>query len=250
MESPLSNSFIPQDATSTQASRTRRGGGMQDLFTLLSIVLFIASVALAVAVFLYAQYLNAQSNLKAGEIQQAQQSFNSSLIDQIERLSDRIKSSEAILSQHLAPTAFFEALNQSTLQTISFQTLDLDATDPSNINIKMTGVAQSMNSIAYQADLFSQNGVITDPIFSGIDREADGVHFDLMATIDPSAINYGQLLQAAQSGQTPSGVNQLPQTSASSSATTQQTVAPTQSTSNPSPSPSSSATAPSSPTQP
>ena len=61
----------------------------------------------------------------------------------------------------------------------------------------MAGVAQSVNSIALQAQIFSKNGIITSPIFSGIERQIDGVHFDFNALVNPAAINYVQELNAA-----------------------------------------------------
>ncbi len=61
----------------------------------------------------------------------------------------------------------------------------------------MEGVAQSVNSIALQAEIFSKNGVIASPIFSDIQRQPEGVHFSLSALINPAAINYGQVSNAA-----------------------------------------------------
>ena len=184
-------SFIPRD-TSAPPSARRHVAGLYDLLFLCSIVLLVASIALAIGVFLYGQYLTAESGAKLAQLERAKAAFQPALIQQFIRLDDRIRTAEKILNAHIAPSLFFHALEQTTLQTVSFKTLDFQITDTQNLSIKMTGVARSVNSIALQADLFSKNGMIASPIFSNIARQPDGVHFNLSATVNPLAINYAK----------------------------------------------------------
>ena len=201
METGLSASFIPHDTAQASGLAVReRSAGLPEFALLVSIVLIIASAALAGGVFLYAQYLQTASSSKVQQLERAKAAFDPSLIESLMRLNDRIHAADTILGSHLAPTLFFEALQAATLSTVSFQNLDLQA-DKSMMTIKMAGVAQSVNSIALQADLFSKNGVIKDPIFSGIDREQDGVHFSLTAEVDPKAIAYRHFLQTMDASQ-------------------------------------------------
>ena len=172
------------------AKRAPAPGGLNDLIFLSAIVLLVASGALGVGVFLYQQYLRTESASKLDQLQRAKEAFEPSLIQQLTRLDDRMHAANAVLQAHEAPTLFFQALGQATLQTIYFKTLSYEQTDLQHIVVKMQGVAQSVNSIALQADIFSKNGVITNPIFSGIARQPDGVHFDLVANINPSAIKF------------------------------------------------------------
>lgn len=231
--------FIPHDTVVSQPRPQAQSGGLNDLVFLLAIVLLVASGALAVGVFLYGQYLQNESTSQLAQLQRAEAAFDPSLIQQITRLDDRMRAASAILSGHLAPTAFFQALDQSTLQTVSFQTLDLEAPDPQHITVKMQGVAQSVNSIALQANLFSQGGVIVSPIFSNIAREADGVHFDLTADVNPASLEYSALIQNAVTN-----ASAQPQTQTQ---TTTQTQTPTVTpTTQQIPAPSSSSVAPSS----
>ncbi|OGG53496.1 hypothetical protein A2851_04220 [Candidatus Kaiserbacteria bacterium RIFCSPHIGHO2_01_FULL_53_29] len=192
-ESGIPSTFIPHDTAVTPSAR-RSGGGLNDLLLLCGIVLLVASAALAVGVFLYQQFLATESASKLVQLERARSAFEPSLIQQLTRLDDRMHAADAILGVHLAPSVFFSALEQATLQTVSFQTLDFTAPDTQHIALKMVGVAQSVNSIALQADLFSKNGVITSPIFSNIARQQDGVHFDLSAVVNPAAIRYVALV--------------------------------------------------------
>ncbi len=198
MESGIQSSFIPQDAARpTQAPRQVRTGGLTELGFLIGIVLFVASAALAGAVFLYEQYTISSAGSKSEQLQRAKEAFEPALIHELTRLDDRMRAADQVLSAHLAPIALFDALQATTLSTVSFKSLSLEVVDSQNINIKMSGVAQGVNSIALQADLFSKSGVLTNPIFSDINRQADGVHFNLNALVNPGAINYSRLINAA-----------------------------------------------------
>ncbi|MSU73662.1 hypothetical protein EXS56_00820 [Candidatus Kaiserbacteria bacterium] len=200
VETGISSSFIPHDTSVSPSAPRRGGGGLNDLLLLCSIVLFVASVALAIGVFLYGQYLVTENTAKLSQLERAKAGFQPALIQQLTRLDDRMHAADRVLSGHIAPSLFFKALEQATLQTVSFQSLDFQVTDNQNLTIKMVGVAESVNSIALQADLFSKNGVITSPIFSNIARQIDGVHFNLSAVVNPSAINYAGVAGSAAGG--------------------------------------------------
>ncbi len=208
MEPGLQSSFIPKDASAaTPLPKQRASGGLSEVGMLLAIVLLVASAALAGAVFLYEQYAQSSSVSKLEQLQRAKEAFEPALIQELTRLDDRMRASEALLSAHTAPIAFFDALQKSTLTTISFQTLDLQANDSQHMTVKITGVAEGVNSIALQADLFSKNGIILNPIFSDISRQADGVHFTLSAIINPESVSYTQLINSASSFQQPATGN-------------------------------------------
>lgn len=195
MDTPTQSSFIPQDAASlSSTSRARSQGGLSDLILLMTIVIFVASLALGGSVFLYDEYLQTSAASKVEQLQRAKDAFEPSLIHTLTRLDDRMHVADELLAGHLAPTAFFTILQQATLTTIQFKALDLDAVDVQRISIKMSGVAQSVNSIALQADLFSKNGTITNPIFSDINRQQDGVHFNLTALVNPQSVNFVRLV--------------------------------------------------------
>ena len=192
MESGIQSSFIPHDATEgiIKSARPYKSGGLPEFLLLISIVLLVASGALGAGVFLYKQYLETASKSKFAQLERAKSAFEPALIQQLTRLDDRMHAGAVILGSHLAPSIYFDALQQATLSTISFSNLTLDAGDGQHVSVHMSGIAQSVNSIALQAQIFGKNAIITSPIFSGIDREQDGVHFNLSALINPSAINY------------------------------------------------------------
>lgn len=197
MDSGIQSSFIPKDASAASpVPRRTDTGGLPEVLFLIAIVLLVASGALAGAVFLYGEYVQSSSSSKVDQLKRAQAAFDPTLIEQITRLDDRMHAADAILVNHVAPTAFFDTLSQTTLSTVSFKTLDFEQSGQ-NMTIKMQGVAQGVNSIALEGDILSKSGVIANPIFSDISREQDGVHFSLIASINPAAINYVKLVNTS-----------------------------------------------------
>ena len=198
METGIQNSFIPHDVSESALQARERG--LMDLVVLVSIVLLIASIALAAGVFLYEQYLDTSAKSKVNQLKIAKAQFDSALIQEFSRLDDRMQNADAILGSHIAPSVFFHMLEANTLTTVSFRSLDFQASSEEGMAVKMRGIAKSVNSIALQADFFSRVGIITSPIFSNIDRQLDGAHFVFSAIVNPSAIRYAQLAMASAAG--------------------------------------------------
>jgi len=170
------------------------------MFMLLSLILFIASAVLAVGVFLYVQYMQASSASKLEQLNRAKAAFEPALIAELTRLDDRMRAADEVLGKHVAPSSLFHLLEQLTLQTVAFSTLDLAAQNSTEITLTMQGAAQSMNSIALQADLLSKSGVITNPIFSNINRVLGGVRFDFTSKLNAESLRYRQVLQGGAAG--------------------------------------------------
>lgn len=204
--------FIPHETAVASPALRRNRKGLTDLLALVSLVLFVASVALAVGLFLYKEFLGASAASKADQIERAKQAFEPSLIHELTRLDDRMRAAGEILQKHIAPSAFFRMLELSTINSVSFSSLNFEVTDAEHMAISMDGVAGSVNGIALQADLFSKGGMLTSPIFSNINRERDGVHFSLTASVDPKTVNFARFFEAsaaslqAQPLESPSGV--------------------------------------------
>lgn len=196
MEPNIKSSFIPSDTVQTKKSRGPINSGLTDIFVLGAIVLFIASLALGIGVFLYYQFLQSSLASKSEQIQRAEEAFEPGLIQELTRLDDRMRAGEAILHQHMAPSEIFALLQDLTLVNVSFSSFELAAADPGSISITLDGLARSVNSIALQADLFARHGAITSPIFSNINRDTQGVRFEVTALLNPAALRYANVHQA------------------------------------------------------
>ena len=228
MDSPTQPNFIPHEAVVPVSSgRRSQGGGLAELLFLVSVIFFIISLALGAGVFLYTQYLQSSNQSKLDQLNSAEAAFDPTLVQQLTRLDTRMSAAQSLLSAHLAPSELFTMLDQSTVQDISFSSLNYDATDPQQITLVMAGVAGSVNSIALQAQVFSQSGVIQSPIFSNIDAEPDGVHFDFTALVNPTAISYESYVSGASQSSTSQSSSSQTQTQAPTQTQTQTPAAPT-----------------------
>jgi hypothetical protein len=59
----------------------------------------------------------------------------------------------------------------------------------------MTGLAVGYSSVALQSDLFAKNKNLIDPVFSNLVLDEKGnVIFDLEFSVDPSFVDYKQML--------------------------------------------------------
>lgn len=192
MENNITSSFIPSDARNLSSNATT-GRALYDVALLFAIVVLIASLALAAGVFLYSQYLEADLAAKKEQVERVQKAFDPALMQDITRLDTRMRAGDTILRSHAALSGFFRFLEKATLETAGFKTLQIDASDHKTVSLKMTGVAQSVNSIALQADVFTKGGALSSPLFSNIARREGGVHFDFTAVINPDIISYAQV---------------------------------------------------------
>lgn len=196
MDSKITSSFIPRDTARSGPTGPAYASGGFDLLMLGGIILFVASVSLAIGVFLYLQFVESSLAGKSEQLQRAQEAFEPALIAELTRLDDRMTAADDVLNQHLAPSELFRILEDLTLETISLTSLNFEANSGGNVSVSLAGVARSVNSIALQADLFGKHVAITSPIFSNINRDENGVLFDVSATLNPTAIRYSNILNS------------------------------------------------------
>lgn len=205
MESNIRSSFIPQSPLVAPVAGPRRGGtGGADLALLIALVLFVASVVLAVGVFLYVQYVKTAAESKLSQLQRAKEAFEPALIAELTRLDDRMKAADEVLALHTTPSDIFHLLQQLTLQTVAFSNFTFRAQNERDVTVTMQGVAQSVNSIALQADLLAKSGLIVNPIFSNINRTVEGVRFDFTSSVNQEKLRYRAADLAASLDSAPS----------------------------------------------
>jgi len=204
MESNIKASFIP-DKMPTQrpaggAPVSSGAGGAGDILILIAIVALAASLALAAGVFLYDRFLDANVQKKSAQLERARQAFEPVLIQELVRLDSRLQAADDVLAKHLAPSELFNLLEELTLQSVAYDSLNYEVTDDEAIKIKLKGRARSVNGVALQASVFGQHNAISNPIFSDIDLVSDGVSFGVSATVNPSALRYTTIFSQYSSG--------------------------------------------------
>jgi len=204
MESKISSSFIPHEAPSGRIKKPMYTRGAVDIIVLGAVIFLFSSLALALGVFLYQQFLNASLASKTEQLQRAREAFDPTLIQELTRLDDRMSAANGILQNHLAPSELLILLEELTLKTVAYKNLEFNATNISTMTLMLDGLAYSVNSIALQADILGRHTAVASPIFANINRTDKGVAFDVEATINPSALRYVEHISGTPATPSPS----------------------------------------------
>jgi len=194
METKFQNTFIPKTALDTPSLSPQRPASF---LTFITMIIFLLSCVLAGGVFLWGQYLLGQVTSLTQSLQVNKNAFEPGTIEQYSRLNTRFDSARKLLSSHVASSAFFDLLNKDTLKTVQFSDLKYTQDGSGLISIKMSGKAKSYNSVAYQANVFSNEPQFKNAVFSNLDLDQQGdVIFVLDAQISSSLVTYQNNLAA------------------------------------------------------
>ncbi len=196
MESPINSSFIPTKISLGERPREEYGSDAFDVIVLLGVIALVVAGTMAAGVFLYKQFLTNDLSAKKEQLNKAKKAFQPDLVRDLTRLDERISIAEGVLQSHIAPSAFFEVLNQITLKTIEYKSLDYEYS-ADTLHVRMKGKAASVNGIAYQARVMSTHPAIKNPIFSITAIGKEGVDFEVELDINPDAVNFAALISAA-----------------------------------------------------
>src|SRR3989344_339852 len=159
MDHNVQGSFIPKAAL-TQAAR---GGGM-GLFFLLSLLVFVMSLVAAGAAFAYTQYLDRTILQKDKELTEAEGAFSAGTIQELLRLDTRMIQTKNLLDSHVSLSEVFDFLSKITLQRVQYNAFDLQVQQGGAASMLLSGVAESLPSVALQADQYSESKVLRDVI--------------------------------------------------------------------------------------
>jgi hypothetical protein len=199
MDTKFQTSFIPKKPVAMTGES--RSGGI-GLLTLVSIVIFLASLGIAGYVYL-------QKGILIQSIANAQQTIeknkgglvsDSNTVESLVQLNSRINVANDLLSKHVAVSPIFNFLQQATLKSVRFKTFSFSSAgtnvDGSNkVSVQMSGVARDWETIASQADEFGKidyKNIISTPKVSNLSLNIDGtVSFTFNAFVSPSFLVYG-----------------------------------------------------------
>jgi hypothetical protein len=199
MESPINSSFIPTKISLAERPREEYGSDAFDVLVLLGVIALVVAGTLSAGVFLYKQFLVNDLAAKKEQLNKAKEAFQPELVRDLTRLDERISIAEGLLQSHLAPSAFFDVLQQVTLKSIEYKAFTYTFTPPDDLRVQIEGKAASVNGIAYQERVMSSHPAIKNPVFTVGQIGKDGISFSVELDIDPEAVNFVGLVSAAAS---------------------------------------------------
>jgi len=192
MEPNFQTSFIPKNPVVEKRATPSRPAS---LLTIISIFIFFAVVLASGGLYFYKGVVAKNIQNMNSQLTLAKNSFEPSKITQLQVLDKRLKSANTLLSDHITVSPIFEALQALTMKTVRYTKFTYTIGDSNKIDIKMSGQAIGYRSIALQSDIFTTNKNLIDPVFSNLSLDDKGnVLFDLDFSVDPSFVNYKQVL--------------------------------------------------------
>ena len=192
MEQNFQTSFIPKKMIVKERVAMPRSVGF---LTIVSIFILFATAIGIGGLFFYKNILEKNISGLETDLKEASARFEPAKIAALQDLDNRLDASNEILSKHIIVTPIFKALQDLTMKTVRFNkfsyTLPTDGSG--RVAVNMSGVAIGYRSVALQADLFTNNKNLIDPVFSNLQLDDKGnVNFDLNFFVDSSFVNYQQ----------------------------------------------------------
>lgn len=221
----IPTSFVPKQPVEMHPRHSESGS---NIFMIISLVILGIAVVLSAGVFIYGRYLSSQSTEKAAEIEKAQQSVSQGTVEGYIRLSDRLRSADTLIGQHVMLSQFFDVLESLTLKNVRFASLSVTVGDDQSAEVKMTGAAENFNALAAQSAAFAKESRIKQAIFSGIkaDSKTGAVSFSVSAKLDSRLVLISSTTPATwKTGSAPSTATTPPVSATFQSTTTAKTAA-------------------------
>lgn len=194
MEPNFQTSFIPKKPMIEERFVAPRPIG---LLTVVSIFIFFTILLASAGLYFYQGFMASNISKMEGDLVKSKDAFESAGISRYQLLDKRINASNEVLSKHIAVSPIFKILQDITMKTVQYTNFSYNFNEKENkINVKMKGIATGYRSIALQADLFTTNENLIDPIFSNPSLDDKGqVIFDLDFSVDSNLLNYKQMLK-------------------------------------------------------
>lgn len=190
MQERVKTSFIPK--ASLQVERERRPATNPiALANIICTALLILAIIASAGIYLFERYTVQSIASKQESLERSRAAFEPATIRELSRLNKRIESGKKLLSQHIALSHLFDDLEARTLSTLRFSDFSYDTGSPGRILLTMSGYAASFNTVALQSENFSESDIITEPIFSNVNIDRNGViKFDFDSVINVGRIGY------------------------------------------------------------
>ncbi len=198
MEQNFQTSFIPKKPIVESRSTPSKPISFS---LVISIFALFAMILSSGGLYFYKDILNKNIVQMKKDLDIAKNRFEPSKINQLQDLDKRLNASKNILSNHIAISPVFKALQDVTMKTVRYTkfSYSFGSDKDMKVTVKMSGVALGYKSIALQSDLFTEDKYLIDPVFSNLTLDDKGnVLFDLSFGVSPDFIDYNKVLSTAE----------------------------------------------------
>lgn len=187
MTTNFQSSFIPKEPITEEVFKKKKAG----IFGVLAFSLFITSIVVAGAMFVYKSIL--QNEIKDLELQlvESEKNIDRKTINDMSQFSKKLEAVKSIVTKHQVMSNFLSLLASSTVSSVHFTNFDYRGLVGREFLISLDGKAQSYANIALQEEILSKDKNFKTITFSDLNLDDKGlVSFSLSVSIDPQILNY------------------------------------------------------------
>lgn len=194
MEQEFRTTFIPkkpivQAPVSSSGSTSKPVG----IVFVVSLLIFIVSIAIGGGVYAYKAYLEKDVNDLSVSLNKVQKNLDPNAIKEFSVMDKRLRNSELLLNQHEVIFPVFKVLGTTTLPTVRYTKMDVSFSEAGDLNVSLSGESDGYRSIALQSQALAQNADLEDTIFSNFVVTPKGrVSFDLSFTVPKSDLVFSK----------------------------------------------------------
>ena len=203
-------SFVPRQQPGNPVVKApRRERRRLNILSFFAIVIFFGSLILSVGVFILKQATAESLTAKQKELSDKRSLFKRDDIESVQLLDARIRAADYLLESHVSPSKLLAVLETNTQEEIQYINFAFERRPSGNVGVSMEGVAPRFNTVARQAQRFSDEKLFRRVIFANLNKPSSShVSFSVDVDITRDAIAYEAALP-------------VPDTATSSSASTE-----------------------------
>lgn len=166
------NSFIPKRGP---VSRPRRVASRQVyLITVISYVLFSASLVAAVGVFLYDRYIDQQLENEVVALNAEIERFREADLETVRTFNSRIESTKERVNAAASLPAIFTILENTTAETAQIESLAIERLNDSVFSVQATIRTNNFDSSLLQREFYEQENTIDGLALRNVTIVTDG----------------------------------------------------------------------------
>lgn len=195
---PQGTSFIPQRPT--QGVVKKRGTRKIYILTYISFVLFFGTILATAGTFVFKTFEAAKLDEQKKLLAQEREKFNESDMESIRDLNRRIQNAEVLIGNHVSVASIFDALEQSTLQSITLVGFDYKRLNTGVPTVTVLGTTNAFNSVIFQRSVLASSEIFANASFEEValasaePQEGEvavrAINFTIEAPVDPSLIKF------------------------------------------------------------
>jgi hypothetical protein len=170
------SSFFANNGSSQPLAARPVEGGMSWIQLMLFVVFGIACL-IAIGLFGYKYYLSSQIAAKKAKIAQYEQNLAEFPLEDMRKVSNRIKIINQLINEHPSANVAFRVLEDSVENMITYTNFNLRSDGGKSYSLQMTASAPDYKSIAQQMDTFKRKPYTTyipDVVVDGLTPDTTG----------------------------------------------------------------------------